>query len=155
MAAFSRRSLTSGFTLISRHRLLPSFSHLLPNSLDRDQSQSQPQPPSFASQIRNPRNLGFPLPLGLDPFLRSYSSSSSSGSHGSDEIIKDDADVLIDPAIDTSLLDSVASALPASFPGEVAAAAADSYLPVAALQHLIDLVHSFTGVNWLVLIVIV
>ncbi|ONK55136.1 uncharacterized protein A4U43_UnF7280 [Asparagus officinalis] len=138
MATFGRRSLTSGFTLIARHRLLPSFSHLLPNSLDRDQSQSQPLSPSFASQIRNPRNLGFPLPLGLDPFLRSYSSSSSSGSHGSDEIIKDDADVLIDPAIDTSLLDSVASAVPA----------ADSYLPVAALQHLIDLVHSFTGVNW-------
>ncbi|KAL0853689.1 hypothetical protein Bca101_058841 [Brassica carinata] len=31
---------------------------------------------------------------------------------------------------------------------EVAIAAADSAFPVAALQHLIDGVHSFTGLNW-------
>jgi YidC/Oxa1 family membrane protein insertase len=30
----------------------------------------------------------------------------------------------------------------------VAAAAAGSFLPVAALQHFIDAVHSFTGLNW-------
>ncbi|XP_050385965.1 mitochondrial inner membrane protein OXA1-like [Argentina anserina] len=31
---------------------------------------------------------------------------------------------------------------------EVAVAAADSFLPVFALQHLIDFVHSLTGLNW-------
>lgn len=31
---------------------------------------------------------------------------------------------------------------------EVTAAAADSFFPVAALQYLIDYVHSFTGLNW-------
>jgi YidC/Oxa1 family membrane protein insertase len=34
---------------------------------------------------------------------------------------------------------------------EVAIAAADSFLPVAVLQHAIDAVHNFTGFNWLVL----
>lgn len=31
---------------------------------------------------------------------------------------------------------------------EVAIAAADSAYPVAALQYLIDGIHSFTGLNW-------
>ncbi|KAJ7962564.1 mitochondrial inner membrane protein OXA1-like [Quillaja saponaria] len=31
---------------------------------------------------------------------------------------------------------------------EVAAAAADSCFPVATMQHLIDAVHGFTGLNW-------
>ncbi|CAN6324795.1 unnamed protein product, partial [Urochloa humidicola] len=41
-----------------------------------------------------------------------------------------------------------AASVPAPFPGEVAAAAADSFLPVAALQHFIDAIHTFTGLNW-------
>ncbi|EEE58210.1 hypothetical protein OsJ_09169 [Oryza sativa Japonica Group] len=52
------------------------------------------------------------------------------------------ADVLADAAA------SVPVSAPAPFPGEVAAAAADSFAPVAALQHLIDGVHSLTGLNW-------
>uniref|UniRef100_A0A452YN80 Uncharacterized protein n=1 Tax=Aegilops tauschii subsp. strangulata TaxID=200361 RepID=A0A452YN80_AEGTS len=46
------------------------------------------------------------------------------------------------------LVDAVASSVPAPFPGEVAAAAADSFFPFAALQHLIDTIHTFTGLNW-------
>ncbi|KAJ6992664.1 mitochondrial inner membrane protein OXA1 isoform X2 [Populus alba x Populus x berolinensis] len=44
------------------------------------------------------------------------------------------------------VMDTVAQAAPAA--NEVAIAAADSYLPVAALQHVIDAVHNFTGLNW-------
>lgn len=33
---------------------------------------------------------------------------------------------------------------------EVAIAAADSYLPVQALQYVIDAVHLYTGLDWLV-----
>lgn len=152
MAAFSRRSLTSGYTLISRHRVLPSFSHLLPNSGDRDPSKSQPQSsPSSTSPFQNPRNnLGaFSLPLSLDPFHRSYSSSSSAmdDARSTDTgFIDDAATVLTDPAIVTA----TSAAAPLPFPGEVAAAAADSFPPVAALQHLIDIVHTYSGVNWLV-----
>lgn len=57
------------------------------------------------------------------------------------------AGVLTDTTFDAAAV--VASAAPAPFPGEVAAAAADSFLPVAALQYLIDGVHSVTGFNWL------
>ena len=44
------------------------------------------------------------------------------------------------------VMDTVAQAAPPA--NEVAIAAADSYLPVAALQHVIDTVHNFTGLNW-------
>jgi YidC/Oxa1 family membrane protein insertase len=37
---------------------------------------------------------------------------------------------------------------PAPYAGEVAAAAAESFPPVAALQYLLDAVQSFTGLNW-------
>ncbi|CAN1355366.1 Calcium-transporting ATPase 10, plasma membrane-type [Linum perenne] len=37
---------------------------------------------------------------------------------------------------------------------EVSIAAADSFLPVAALQHFIDAIHSYTGLNWWASIVV-
>ncbi|XP_008799548.2 mitochondrial inner membrane protein OXA1-like, partial [Phoenix dactylifera] len=98
------------------------------------------------SSLRDPRTLGFSLPLGLEPsLLRSYSSSAE----GSNEVdyIKDVAGVLTDNSVETAAA-TAAAAAPAPFAGEVAAAAADSFLPVAALQYLIDGVHSFTGLNW-------
>ncbi|XP_042019737.1 mitochondrial inner membrane protein OXA1-like [Salvia splendens] len=68
--------------------------------------------------------------------------STLEGGAGSDkmEIMTDMADVLGETAV------QVAQAAPAV--GEVAAAAADSFLPVAALQYVIDYVHTFTGLNW-------
>lgn len=56
------------------------------------------------------------------------------------DIMTDMADVLGETAV------QVAQAAPAV--GEVAAAAADSFFPVAALQYMIDYVHTFTGLNW-------
>ncbi|KAJ6742023.1 OXA1 [Salix viminalis] len=50
------------------------------------------------------------------------------------------------------VMDTVAQAAPPA--NEVAIAAADSYLPVAALQHVIDAVHNFTGLNWWASIVV-
>jgi len=43
---------------------------------------------------------------------------------------------------------AAAPASPASIPSEVAWIAQDSSLSVEAVQHLIDAVHSFTGLNW-------
>lgn len=62
---------------------------------------------------------------------------------GSDKIeyMTDVADVIAE-----STVEAVASQ--ASAVSEVAIAAADSYFPVAALQYVIDGVHSFTGLNW-------
>ncbi|KAJ0969343.1 hypothetical protein J5N97_022220 [Dioscorea zingiberensis] len=154
----SRRFLSSGFSHLSR-RLRPSFAH----PLLRDHDDSSPVSPSpipnrsysssqslsgITSTFLDRRCLGFSTPLGLDLGSRSYSSSTE----GSNEInvIKDVTQVLTDTTFDAaaSAATAAASAVPAPFPGEVAAAAADSFLPVAALQHLIDGVHSFTGFNW-------
>ncbi|RWW60309.1 hypothetical protein BHE74_00032705 [Ensete ventricosum] len=157
--ACGRRSLTSNFTHLTR-RFHPSFAHILRD--DREYTEpSNPLPPSpptpsrphassFAPSVSGFggwRSLGFSLPLGLEPgLLRSYSSGAEEGSN---EInyIKDVAEVLSDSSVETATL--AAAAVPSPFPGEVAAAAADSFLPVAALQHLIDAVHSFSGLNWL------
>ncbi|KAI3422972.1 uncharacterized protein J3R85_011489 [Psidium guajava] len=57
----------------------------------------------------------------------------------------DKIELLSDVITDTTV-QAVASQAPAV--SEVAIAAADSYLPVMALQHVIDYVHQFTGFNW-------
>jgi YidC/Oxa1 family membrane protein insertase len=44
---------------------------------------------------------------------------------------------------------AAAPAAPASLPTDVAWITDESSISVAALQHLIDAVHSFTGLNWL------
>ncbi|GAU40317.1 hypothetical protein TSUD_64820 [Trifolium subterraneum] len=63
---------------------------------------------------------------------------------GSDKIsiMTDVADVLEDSTLDAA----VSSQGPVV--SEVAIAAADSYLPVQALQYVIDAVHTYTGLDW-------
>jgi YidC/Oxa1 family membrane protein insertase len=62
--------------------------------------------------------------------------------------------MLTDAASSVPVSDQVVSAAasvpvpPAPYAGEVAAAAAESFPPVAALQYLLDAVQSFTGLNW-------
>lgn len=63
------------------------------------------------------------------------------------ELISDVAEAITDTTIQ-----AVASQAPAV--SEVAVAAADSYLPVQALQYVIDYVHQFTGLNWWASIVV-
>ncbi|KAK1653617.1 hypothetical protein QYE76_071422 [Lolium multiflorum] len=137
MAFSARRSLASGLSRHLARRLHPSLPHLVPSHHDRsgDPSCSSPQPPPRTNKpSRFPsgdlrRNLTLPLPFGAH--LTAHRNFSSG------------------PEVDTILSDAASSAAPAlPFPGEVAAAAADSFLPFAAVQHLIDAVHSFTGLNW-------
>ncbi|XP_021754351.1 mitochondrial inner membrane protein OXA1-like [Chenopodium quinoa] len=68
---------------------------------------------------------------------------STSVGEASDKVgfISDVAEVMSD-----TTMDAVVSQAPVL--SEVATAAADSAIPVAALQYLIDGVHSFTGLNW-------
>ncbi|KAM3316634.1 hypothetical protein ACQJBY_034649 [Aegilops geniculata] len=149
--AFStaRRSLA---TSLSRHltrRPHPSLSHLVPSSYhDRSQdpsssSSSAPpnptqRPPPFPSgglcRRSRSQNLPFPLPLSFGA-RRNFSTSSPP------------PDGVID-AVARLISDAASSVAPAFSSEEVAAAAADSFLPVAAVQHLIDAVHSITGLNW-------
>lgn len=73
-------------------------------------------------------------------FTRNMSSSVSGGGTEKIEHISEVAE-LADKAVEV-----VTSQVPAL--NEVAVAAAESYLPVQALQYLIDYVHIFTGFDW-------
>ena len=84
------------------------------------------------------------LDLSLSPSIGvSFCRDMSTIGGGSEniELINDVAEVLTDMTIE-------AVSAQAPVVNEVAIAAADSYFPVAALQHVIDAVHSFTGFNW-------
>ncbi|XP_042378866.1 mitochondrial inner membrane protein OXA1-like [Zingiber officinale] len=164
MACCRRRTLTSNYNLLSR-RLTPSFAHIRRDDHERNELPNRVPFPTIpflrsghASAFPSPvfpfggsRDLGFSLPLGLSPcHLRSYSSSNEPSSET--DSVDDVAVVLSDSSVEIA---SAAAALPpVPVPGEVAAAAADSFLPVAALQHLIDAVHSFSGLNWWAAIVL-
>ncbi|XP_044367624.1 mitochondrial inner membrane protein OXA1-like [Triticum aestivum] len=147
--AFSaaRRSLA---TNLSRHltcRPHPSLSHLVPSHHDRGQDPSssaapnptqRPAPFPSGDLRRRSRSQNLPFPHLLPfPFCarRSFSTSSPP------------PDGVID-AVARLISDAASSVAPAFSSEEVAAAAADSFLPVAAVQHLIDAVHSITGLNW-------
>ncbi|CAO2819210.1 unnamed protein product [Amaranthus hypochondriacus] len=58
------------------------------------------------------------------------------------DFISDVSGVIVDTPVE------VVATQAAPVANEVAIAAADSAWPVAALQHVIDAVHSFTGLNW-------
>ncbi|KAJ1693446.1 hypothetical protein LUZ63_010144 [Rhynchospora breviuscula] len=149
--AYTRRTLATAFRHFPR-RLQPCLPHVI--SHDDSAQTPSPSPHRSIPQFHTSRALSqinaLYLPLGLQiSSIRYYSSAPAPApSSGSNEIeyMKDVADVIKDAS--TEAASSAATAVPAPFPGEVAAAAADSFFPVAALQHLIDSVHTFTGLNW-------
>uniref|UniRef100_A0ACD5WGI1 Uncharacterized protein n=1 Tax=Avena sativa TaxID=4498 RepID=A0ACD5WGI1_AVESA len=163
MAFSARRSLTLSHHLT--RRLHPSLSHLVLSHHDRREDPSSSAPPLPAQQTphlpsgdlrRRSRSHSLALPLPFGAHLLAHRCFSSTSSSSGPEIDAA-AVVLSDPAagqmdVTAGLLSdaatSVVPAFPAPFPGEVAAAAADSFPPVAALQYAIDAVQSFTGLNW-------
>ncbi|KAL0312461.1 UNVERIFIED_CONTAM: Mitochondrial inner membrane protein OXA1 [Sesamum radiatum] len=75
-------------------------------------------------------------------FSRNFSSGTvGEGAADKIEILNDVVDVLGDKAVEVA--GQVAPVV-----SEVAVVAADSFFPVAALQYLIDYVHTYTGFNW-------
>ncbi|KAM0905786.1 hypothetical protein ACQ4PT_017161 [Festuca glaucescens] len=141
MAFSARRSLASGLSRHLTRRLHPSLPHLVPSHHDRSgdpSCSSSPPPPPPTHQpsrfpsgdlLRRSRSQTLPLPLPFGAHLTAHRNYSSG------------------PEVDTAA-GAVLSDAALPFPGEVAAAAADSFPPFAAVQHLIDAVHSFTGLNW-------
>ncbi|KAL6851571.1 hypothetical protein ACP4OV_020504 [Aristida adscensionis] len=122
-------------------RLHPVLPHLLASHCSGD----TPTPPSpLRPPPPRPQSARFARTLfsfgallaGAGPHRRSFSSSPSFRTlgDGGGAVLADAADA--------------AAAAPASLPSEVAWIAEDSPLSVAAVQHLIDAVHSFTGLNW-------
>ncbi|KAL5744134.1 hypothetical protein ACOSQ2_027250 [Xanthoceras sorbifolium] len=161
-----QRSLSTRATLIAR-AYNPSFSYIL---RDHDRKEDSPDRTLSRREIYNfvqqrSFDSGFNNSYGPGAFFHSkrvsqFSLGSTAGSafcrymsttvdEGSDkiELMRDVADVLSDTTTQV-----VANHAPAV--NEVAIAAADSYFPVAALQHFIDAVHNFTGFNWWASIVV-
>ncbi|KAG8092319.1 hypothetical protein GUJ93_ZPchr0012g21955 [Zizania palustris] len=151
MAFAARRGLASRLSHHLTRRLHhPATPHLIAShSSDESPNPSSPPPPPpqlppFHSPLPRRSRTGQILnhlhPFSLmhlsGPQRRSFSSASPAP----------DAST---PAGEVDAAAGVlADAAAAPFPGEVAAAAADSFFPVAALQHLIDAIHTFTGLNW-------
>ncbi|KAF8765931.1 hypothetical protein HU200_007968 [Digitaria exilis] len=148
LAAAARRSLASRLSGCL-HSPLP---HLLTAHCSGDATATTPSPlhptqPQFRpphvpllpqSSLTAAQTLSlFPFGVhlaGAGPFRRGFSSWPPNR-------VADAGAVLSDTTAATT-------AAPASFPSDVAWVTEDSSLSVAALQHLIDAVHSFTGLNW-------
>jgi hypothetical protein len=94
-----------------------------------------PQSSGTAAQTLTLFPFGIHL-AGAAPSRRGFSTSPSYRVADAGAVLRDAADAAAAPTA------------PASFPSEVAWIAQDSSLSVAAAQHLIDAVHSFTGLNW-------
>ncbi|CAB4300629.1 unnamed protein product [Prunus armeniaca] len=155
-----RRSVSTTVTFGTR-RFHPSFSHILHDNNEDTKSHapnSSLPPPvikstlprgsynstlgfCFGSRCRERTGSSLSWKMGLGSFHCRYMSAIIDD--GSDKIndVGYFAEVITDKTVEV-----VTSQTPAV--SEVAAAAADSFFPVAALQYLIDGVHSFTGCNW-------
>ncbi|KAB1215499.1 Mitochondrial inner membrane protein OXA1 [Morella rubra] len=155
------RSLSSRATLTAR-RCHPCFSYVLHDD-DRKHSlideNMSPQRINDCLQRRSFGSSSFNKSAGLSGFFTDrerfhaflpagsgssvcrYMSTTVGDGSEKIEIISDVAGVFTDTAVE-------AVASQASAVNEVAIAAADSFLPVQALQYFIDGVHSFTGLNW-------
>ncbi|CAN8264713.1 unnamed protein product [Cochlearia groenlandica] len=152
-----RRALSIRTTLIGRKNQL-SY-HITPrgNDHEEDTLTSQRSYHSFLHQ-RSACNSdlskvfggGLHVPTVPTSGFAFYRYMSSSHGVGSDKIdvISDIAEVITD----STMTDAPAQA--AAAVSEVALAASDSFLPIQALQHCIDMVHSFTGFEWWASIVV-
>ncbi|XP_045820950.1 mitochondrial inner membrane protein OXA1 [Trifolium pratense] len=154
--AYRRFLLQRGNNLIDR-RCHPSFTYILHNdepkqnetkSSSTEISNSFIQRRSFGNSVNG--SIGF---FSSSKHRQSFSpfagynlcrNMSTLDQAGSDKItiMADVADVLKDSTMEAA----VSSQGPVV--SEVAIAAADSYLPVQALQYVIDAVHTYTGLNW-------
>lgn len=102
---------------------------------------------SFGSSLNGPMGFfahsrdRFLSPCSRYGFCRYMSTVNQGSDKISSDVMTDVADVLTN-----TTMDAVVSQAPVV--NEVAIAAADSFLPVQALQYVIDAVHSYTGLNW-------
>ncbi|KAK2411226.1 mitochondrial inner membrane protein OXA1 [Trifolium repens] len=160
--AYRRCLLQRGNNLIDR-RCHPSFTYILhSDETKRDRSDEKKssssqgitnntfiQSRSFRSSING--SMAFSPFAGYN-FCRNMSTLNRDDSDKI-SVMSDVADVLTDTSMDAGILtetvvDAAAVSSQAPVVSEVVIAAADSYLPVQALQYAIDAVHSFTGLNW-------
>lgn len=151
------RGITKRVNILQR-RVYPSCGHLFPDDRDDTKSSSSNSDTMIRKVLaRNGTNKLSSMfverhyqsissgPLGFG--LSSCRYMSSAPPEWSDKV--DGIDFVATEVVPDEIVEAVtmtSQAVPAI--NEVAIAAADSAFPVAALQHLIDGVHSFTGLNW-------
>ncbi|KAF5186073.1 mitochondrial inner membrane protein OXA1-like [Thalictrum thalictroides] len=152
-----RRSIIRRVGLL-RQRFDPSFSYILHEDDDKSQPKdahtSLPQNYSLLQRgyhsginsgaaginsLLRRKDYTSILPM-FGPLSCNYSSGAIGGSADKIEYMKDMTDIITEKGVELVSQAPVVN--------EVAIAAADSYYNVAALQYLIDGVHSFTGLNW-------
>lgn len=145
-----RRSLITRAKLFNYRNFSPSFQYL--HHHNNDSEDSKTLNPQFSRQNRSFTSTDFRGPTSSFSVLngsilaRHMSSSSAIGDGtGKMEYMSDVAGVLSDGSVEV-----VTQQAPVV--SEVAIAAADSYFPVAALQYVIDYIHTYTGLPWWVLI---
>ena len=153
-----RRSISTRATLFARQRFGLSLNYIHHDNDNKHHSVVEDQKVhsflqrrSFGGGISSCAGFGALIQdqrcsqLFVSPMNASFFSRHMSSTIGEDAdkigYMTDVAEVISDKTVDI-----VASQAPAV--NEVAIAAADSFLPVAALQYLIDGVHSFTGLDW-------
>ncbi|CAI0441150.1 unnamed protein product [Linum tenue] len=159
------RSLCSRSSLL-RRRVDPSSSYML-NHHDHEENSADGRPSQkgmgnvhqhrfFGNCYGNTtalglyqgiRRSGFLLPSIIGPSSARYMSTAIGESSDKIELISDVTEVLTETPIE-------AVASQAAGVSEVAVAAADSFLPIKVLQHCVDAVHTFTGCNWFLSIVL-
>ncbi|KAK9143999.1 hypothetical protein Syun_013399 [Stephania yunnanensis] len=159
-----RRGLCTRIDLF-RHRLGQSTAHILHRSGDdrrpdrgdssrrtmNDFLQRGYSSSGFGSRVQERRIVVSAL-MGFRWSCCGYSSRAIGEGGDSVEYMSDVTGILSDEGVEVAA--AVALQAPAVV-NEVAVAAADSFYPVAALQYLIDGVHSFTTLNWWASIAIV
>ncbi|PSS04243.1 Mitochondrial inner membrane protein OXA1-like [Actinidia chinensis var. chinensis] len=142
-----RRSISARATLFARQRFSPSFSYI--HRDDNRKHNEERGISTFASEINSSSGFGtsfygqrssqFFASSMIGSFFGRHMSMTVDEGAENIEYMTDVSEVFSDPTVEV-----VTSAAPAV--NEVAIAAAT--FPVAALQHLIDGVHSLTGFNW-------
>ncbi|CAN8286081.1 unnamed protein product [Cochlearia groenlandica] len=144
------RSITKRANILLQRRVYPSCGHLITNDKDDESKAIARNESNKLSSVFTERryrsftgSLGF---VGLSSCR--YMSSSTTPPEWSDKVDGIDfgatEEVVTDRVVEAVM--STSQAVPVV--NEVAIAAADSAFPVAALQYLIDGVHTFTGLNW-------
>ncbi|XP_057809986.1 mitochondrial inner membrane protein OXA1-like [Salvia miltiorrhiza] len=176
-----RRSVTSRAKILyQQQRVAVPFSHIDRDDGDRENlprhnpiytGSGIPDIPRRRSPFGAGANVGgfcgsrlfqdrrFAIPAAFAPAsVRKMSSLKEGPGADNIELMTDMADDKIGIMTDMAdvLGETAAQVAQATAPvaGEVAAAAADSFFPVAALQYIIDYVHTFTGLNWWAAIVL-
>ncbi|KAL9246645.1 hypothetical protein vseg_020154 [Gypsophila vaccaria] len=155
-----RRAICSRATIFAQ-RLNPSFTYIPNNNNNNNNPNDNTDDPPKYRKIKEFYMSNFSAPRNVFIHQRPISGvlgngfgghrymSTAIGEAGDKAEYLSDVTAVITDAVPVDVIASQAPAV-----SEVAIAAADSAIPVAALQYVIDGVHSFTGLNWAASIVL-